>query len=84
MTKFINEIEINALIEKRNDITLAIENLLKKEIEMKGHKLVDEDIEFEMRSLYEDASYVGALEALITTEYVLKNIYFMVESGFYD
>ena len=79
MTYFTNQIEYDALVKQRNNINLAIENLLIKELELKGHAVSEEEIEEERMNLYFYTSEKEAKYELLTKEYVLVSIYGMVE-----
>lgn len=77
MTAFINDVEINALMQQRENINLAIENLLRKELELKGHLISEDEIEEERMNLYFCLSEKDAKYAFLTNEYVLQSIYWL-------
>ncbi|MDO9206161.1 hypothetical protein [Methylotenera sp.] len=79
MTYFINQTQYDALIEQRNNIDLSIENLLIKELELKGHTVNDEEIEEERMNLYFCISEKEAKQEFLTKQFVLVSIYGMVE-----
>ena len=78
MTDFINEVEINALMAQRDNINLAIETLLLKEIELKGWVISEEDINEERMNMYFYLSEKEAKRELLTNEYVLNSIYWQI------
>lgn len=78
MTYFINEVEIKELIDQRNNINLAIEYLLRKELKMKGHKITEEEIEEERMNLYYYVDRIEAVEAMLTNEFILNSIYWQL------
>lgn len=75
MTYFINQTEYDALTEQRNNINLAIENLLLKELEMKGHIVSNEEIEEEKMHLFFCLEGKDAKYEMLTNEYVLGSIF---------
>ena len=78
MTDFFNEVEINELMQQRNNINLAIENLLRKELELKGFEISEDDIEEERMNLYFYLSEKDAKRELLTNEYILNSIYWQM------
>ncbi len=78
MTYFINEVEIDALMQQRNKINLEIENLIRKELELKGYEISEDEIKEERMNMYFYLSEKDAKRELLTNEYVLNSIYWQI------